>query len=228
VTSSVVFLARNDLAFDAALAASVAGRLGAPLLLTSPTELSAVTSTELRALSPDLVIVVGGFDAIDDVVVDAIAGIGLRVQRIYGATRDATAVALAKYERGVIDSAGTEGITRGAAVAGVAGVAGSPARTPLPGRHRHEVVGPTGPTGPTGFGSTGAAGVPGPEGPTGPSGSIGPTGPTGPEGVPGPEGPTGGFTGPTGLTGYTGPTGPTGGVTGSTGPTGETGPTGNQ
>lgn len=211
----IVFVARDDVAFDAAVAAAIAGKIGAPVLLTSTDSLSSSTAGELAKLNPTLVIIVGGTLAISDAVVAAIEALGLKTQRIFGDDAEGTAVALAEY-----------GLTLGA-VAGPTGPSGP--------------TGPAGPEGPPGSGGGGGVGPTGPAGPTGPSGTggggLGPTGPAGPTGpvgtsptggsLPGPTGPTGpsGENGPTGSIGVTGPTGSIG-LTGATGPTGSIGPTG--
>ena len=210
-TLKIVFVARDDIPFDAAVAASVAGKVGMPLLLTPPSLLSSTTSAALQSLAPNLVVVVGGPLAISDAVVNAIEALGFTVQRMYGNDVDGTAAAMASYDQTL---AGIVGPTGPAGTQGAAGSQGGPGS-----------IGPTGSSGPTGAvgssGPTGSGGTNGPTGPSGPTGSGGTSGPTGPSGS----------TGPTGSNGPTGPSGPAGvGVTGPTGPsgpagTGATGPT---
>lgn len=159
-TQKIVFVARDDVAFDAAIAASVAGKVGMPLLLTPPTSLSSTTSSALQSLAPDLVVVVGGPFAISDTVVTAIQNLGFTVQRMYGNDVDGTAAAMASYDQTLAGIVGSTGPT------GPSGSNGS--------------NGSTGPSGPTG--ATGATGPGGPTGPTGATGT-GVTGPTGATGV---------------------------------------------
>ncbi len=155
----IVFVARDDIAFDAAIAASVAGKIGMPLLLTPTNFLSSSTSSALQSLAPDLVVVVGGPLAITDAVLAAIENLGFATTRIYGADADGTAAAMAGYDQTL---AGLIGPT------GPAGPSGTPGGTGGTGP-----TGPMGPTGPAGLGTTGATGPVG-----GTSGPIGPTGVT--------------------------------------------------
>ena len=169
----IVFLAQDKTAFDAATAASVAGKIGMPLLLTTPTALSGSTKSALESLAPDLVVVVGGPLAVKDAVVSAIERLGFTVTRVYGHDAAATAAAMASYDQtlsgleGPTGPTGPTGATGGTGLAGSAGAAG--------------LAGPKG--------TTGATGPEGLEGPTGLEGATGPAGPTGPEGPTGPTGP---------------------------------------
>lgn len=156
-SQKIVFIARDDTAFDAALAASVAGKIGMPVLLTPTNSLSSTTAGALESLAPDLVVVVGGPLAISDAVVAAIESLGFVVKRIYGVDVDGTAAALASYDQTL------------AGFLGPTGPAGAPGS-----------IGPTGPTGPAGAGGTGGI-----VGPTGPIGPVGPTGAQGPPGATG-------------------------------------------
>ena len=222
----LVFLVGTSSAMDGALAASVAGKTGSPLLVTAQGSLSPPTKTELQSLSPDLVVIVGGPAAISDGVMSAVSGLGLKVRRVYGSSIEETAAALARYDgtvagavgpTGAAGLTGAQGATGATGAAGAAGAGGAQGAAGSPG-----LAGPSGPTGPSGSGPTGPTGT----GATGPTGALGPTG-TGATGPTGALGPTGlnGATGPTGASGATGPTG-LNGVTGPTGPSGVTGPTG--
>ncbi len=207
----IVFVAQNLTAFDAAVAASVAGKVGMPLLLTSPTSLSSTTRSALESLAPDLVVVVGGPLAVTENVVAAIKSLGFSVTRVYGEDADGTAAAMASYDQTLAALLGPTG------PAGPEGPTGPAGRSGPPGSE-----GPPGSTGATGLeGPTGPTGLEGPTGPEGPSGIAGPTGPEGPTGSEGPTGPSG-SAGATGPAGPTGPTGPS--SAGATGPTGPTGP----
>ncbi|WP_432427103.1 cell wall-binding repeat-containing protein [Salinilacustrithrix flava] len=194
--ASVVFVARNDVPFDAQTAAAAAGRAGVPVLLTSPMALPPATAAALLELDPSLVIIVGGAAAVSPDVAAAIQALGFPTQRIFGGDRNETAAELAEYGQTLEPAAGATG------PAGRDGTDGTD--------------GDTGPPGPTG--ETGAAGSTGPTGGAGPTGADGSAGPTGPQGATGMTGPAG----PTGPTASTEPVGPTG-VTGPTGATGATG-----
>lgn len=71
-----------------------AARDGAPLLLTDTCSLPAAVRAELVRLAPKVVRIIGGTGAVCAGVSDSIAALGARVERIAGATRVATAVAL--------------------------------------------------------------------------------------------------------------------------------------
>lgn len=92
----VVYVARGDGYADALVAAAVAGRHGAPLLLTRTTNLPADTASALRILAPDHIIVVGGSAAISDEVVASLGSLATsgKVRRVAQADRYGTAVAL--------------------------------------------------------------------------------------------------------------------------------------
>jgi hypothetical protein len=170
-TFPIVFVARDDVPFDAQTVGAVGGKAGVPVLLTNTFNLNSSTAAELTKLNPKLVIVVGGNQAVSDNVVAQIEALGFPVQRISGLDREGTANALADYDAGITQPAGPTG------PAGAPGGSGGP-----------------GPTGPQGAGSTGPTGPIGPSGPTGaqgPTGDVGPTGPVGVAGATGPVGPTG-------------------------------------
>lgn len=93
--AAVVYLASGADFPDALSAGAPAAAGDAPVLLTSPTKLSAATAAELKRLAPREVIIVGGTGAVSAAVatsVDAIAG---TVTRLSGADRYATSVAVA-------------------------------------------------------------------------------------------------------------------------------------
>jgi putative cell wall-binding protein len=71
-----------------------------PLLLTSSSSLSSTASNELRRLSVDKVIILGGLAAISRRVEDTLRSEGYTVQRVWGATRIETAVAVAEAAGG--------------------------------------------------------------------------------------------------------------------------------
>ena len=80
---------------DALAAAPVAADLGAPVLLTRTNVLPAQTAAELVRLGVTNVVVVGGTGVLTDAVVGQIGALGIAVERVAGATRFATAAAVA-------------------------------------------------------------------------------------------------------------------------------------
>ncbi len=91
----VVFVARNDIPFDAMAAGPVAGALGGILLVTSPTSWSTDADAALKKFSPDVVYIAGGTAAVSQDVEDAIDAAGpWEVRRKAGANRNATAALL--------------------------------------------------------------------------------------------------------------------------------------
>ncbi|HEX7223923.1 MAG TPA: cell wall-binding repeat-containing protein, partial [Candidatus Limnocylindrales bacterium] len=73
----VVYLATARGFPDALAAAPVAGRDRGPVLLVGPTSLPASVAAELRRLSPNRIVIVGGRATISDAVIrDALAAVG--------------------------------------------------------------------------------------------------------------------------------------------------------
>jgi hypothetical protein len=87
------FLARSDIPVDALAAGPIAGRAGGPVLLTSPTTLSAQARDGLIDYDPDLVILAGGTGALSAAVEAqvAVAVPGATIRRVAGADRTQTA-----------------------------------------------------------------------------------------------------------------------------------------
>ncbi len=101
---------------------TVAGIVDGPILLTDPLQLSSVTSAELTALGATQVYVVGGTSAVSAHVAAQIgaitvAGVHPTVSRLSGATRYATAQAVAQFPNsggvGVIDGEPTAFLVSG-------------------------------------------------------------------------------------------------------------------
>lgn len=93
-SASVAYLATGQSFADALSAGAAAYANDGPVVLTTPGELTDAARDELRRLSPDRVVVVGGTVAISDAVVAAVRGdgrIGAEVERIGGDTRYHTA-----------------------------------------------------------------------------------------------------------------------------------------
>lgn len=88
---------------DALAAAARAGHEDAPVLLTRPTTLPAVTAAELRRIAPDEIVVIGGKSTISGAVVTSLKAIpGAHVTRVAGDDRYGTSVAISSaFEPGV-------------------------------------------------------------------------------------------------------------------------------
>ena len=67
----VVFIATGTRFPDALTGAPVAGKLGAPLLLTDPNTLPPVIAAELTRLKPAKIVILGGPGAVSDAVLVA-------------------------------------------------------------------------------------------------------------------------------------------------------------
>lgn len=93
---TTVYLASGAEYADALAAGPTAVARGGGLLLTQAGRLTAATGTELRRLSPDRVVVVGGSGAVAGRVLDEVRALGLPVSRIGGTDRYATSAALAR------------------------------------------------------------------------------------------------------------------------------------
>jgi len=91
----VAFLATGTAFPDALAAGSVAAQLGAPVLLTRPDRLPSATAAELARLRPGRVVIVGGPGAVTGAVATAVKAVVATVERVAGADRYATAVAIA-------------------------------------------------------------------------------------------------------------------------------------
>jgi putative cell wall-binding protein len=96
-SAQAVVLARADVFADALAGGPLAAAKRAPLLLTSSGSLDEVTKAEITRVLPagGTVYVLGGTSALSDAVASAITGLGDVVQRVAGADRFATAVAIA-------------------------------------------------------------------------------------------------------------------------------------
>lgn len=96
-SASAVVLARADDFADALAGGPLAAAKRAPLLLTSPGALDAVTATEMQRVLPKggTVYLLGGVSALSQTVAEAVAAMGDVLVRIAGTDRYATAVAIA-------------------------------------------------------------------------------------------------------------------------------------
>src|SRR5680860_284561 len=98
--ASAVLIARADSFPDALAAGPLAGQLGAPILLTSSTELIPSVANEIRRLSPQTIYVLGGEAALSASVAQALSTLAPNVQRLAGSNRYETAVAIANQTNG--------------------------------------------------------------------------------------------------------------------------------
>jgi putative cell wall-binding protein/5-hydroxyisourate hydrolase-like protein (transthyretin family) len=80
---------------DALGGTALAGALDAPILLSEPTSLPAVTKTEIERLEATHAIILGGTGAVSKDVADTLVSMGLGVERIFGDDRYQTAEAVA-------------------------------------------------------------------------------------------------------------------------------------
>jgi subtilisin family serine protease len=95
-TAADVVLARSDAYADALGAAGLAGKLGAPVLLTGSASLDPAVAAEIRRLGAGTVWLAGGDAALSPAVADALRGLGVEVRRLAGATRYDTARLIAE------------------------------------------------------------------------------------------------------------------------------------
>jgi len=94
--ADTVFIASGRSFPDALSAGPAAAGLGGPVLLTQPNGIPAATATELARLDPSRVIVLGGPVAVSDAVVAQLTAQFGTVERIAGATRYETSVAISQ------------------------------------------------------------------------------------------------------------------------------------
>ena len=89
-------LTRGDSSADALAAVPLAKHFNAPLLLTPQDQLPDQVLTEIKTLGVKTVYIVGGEMAVSSQVANVISGQGIKIQRIAGADRFATAYEVAK------------------------------------------------------------------------------------------------------------------------------------
>lgn len=94
-TSQYAVLAYGEGFADALAAAPLAGKYDAPILLTAKDSLPAVVLAELQRLGVKNVFIVGGEGVVSKAVADALVAAGMTPERLAGADRYATALAVA-------------------------------------------------------------------------------------------------------------------------------------
>jgi peptidoglycan/xylan/chitin deacetylase (PgdA/CDA1 family) len=97
-TAGIVFVATGTDFPDAITVGPVTGLHSAPLLLTRPGSLPAVTRRALGRLNPDRIIVLGGTSAVGIDVEDELRARFSDVVRVAGADRHATAAAISRWQ----------------------------------------------------------------------------------------------------------------------------------
>lgn len=130
-TAPAVVLATGEDYPDALAAATLAGTVDGPLLLTPTASLHPGTASELQRLQPRTVYVVG---RLHDAVEAAVAGLGTQTERIRGENRYETAFAVA--QRAAELGADTSTVL----VASGRGFADALAATPLAAAFRHPIL----------------------------------------------------------------------------------------
>ena len=95
---------------DALAGGGLSVQLGVPLLLTEGDRLSAPTAAWLQEAGVERVLILGGTAAVSNAVEGELRDLGIEVDRIDGATRFATATAIAGEGRGLADAAEADGI----------------------------------------------------------------------------------------------------------------------
>ncbi|PYZ95887.1 hypothetical protein CR205_16035 [Alteribacter lacisalsi] len=91
---NTVIIARSDHPADALASASLAGKMNAPILLTSQNSLHADLTDELNRLNASKAYILGGTDAISSNVSQSLQNLGLSVERVEGSNRYETAKAI--------------------------------------------------------------------------------------------------------------------------------------
>ncbi|PII84187.1 hypothetical protein BMH32_14160 [Leucobacter sp. OLJS4] len=96
-TTAATVIVANGLNYPDALSAGALGaKWKAPLLLTQPGALPASTKAEIARLKPSKIVVVGGIGAVSAGVVKTLKGLAGNVERVSGADRYSTSIAIAQ------------------------------------------------------------------------------------------------------------------------------------
>lgn len=94
-SASTVLLARDDDFADSLTSGSLQGLLDAPLLLTNGDALSPDTAAEIQRLDPEVVLIMGGNDAVSPTVEQMLTSTGRATDRVFGDDRIGTAISVA-------------------------------------------------------------------------------------------------------------------------------------
>jgi putative cell wall-binding protein len=95
-TANIVFLASGETFPDALAGGPAAARRNAPILLVHHDRLPEETAAELSRLAPRRIFVLGGTGAVSDKVMEAASAYALKVTRLRGSNRYATAAAISQ------------------------------------------------------------------------------------------------------------------------------------
>jgi len=96
----VVFVATGEKFPDALVGGALAGREGAPILLTKGDELRDVTADALTTLAPQTVVILGGPESVTETVMEDITALVPATTRVFGPDRYTTAAAISElYEQ---------------------------------------------------------------------------------------------------------------------------------
>ena len=99
-TGGTVVVATGEGYWDALAASGLAGRLGAPVLITPKASLAPQTRELLQRLSPSRIVVAGGHAAVSAGVVGELRSLCSKVEQVYGPAAPDTAVSLYKAGTG--------------------------------------------------------------------------------------------------------------------------------
>jgi putative cell wall-binding protein len=97
-SANVVFLTTGENFPDALCASGLAGLNEAPIVLTTPSALSSHAASEIARLAPKLIYILGDPKAVSQEIEDKLKGQGYKTERLAGADRYATALAI--YAKG--------------------------------------------------------------------------------------------------------------------------------
>lgn len=106
--AATVVIASGQTFPDALSASGLCGAVNGPLLLTTAKALPAATAAEIDRLGATDAYIVGGTGAVSSAVYEALVHRGLRVRRVSGADRYATAVAVATRMRELLGPTATQ------------------------------------------------------------------------------------------------------------------------
>lgn len=99
-SGGTVIVATGDGYWDALSATGLAGRYGAPILITPRGRLAAETRDEIARIRPSRILVMGGRGAVADTVLDQLGELCPDVSRVAGADAAETAVAIYRTGKG--------------------------------------------------------------------------------------------------------------------------------
>lgn len=99
-SGGTVIVATGEGYWDALAASGLAGRLGAPVLITPKASLSAQARTEIARIAPERILVMGGPAAVTDTVLKELRAMCPDTDRVYGQNAQDTAIAIFRADDG--------------------------------------------------------------------------------------------------------------------------------